>query len=512
MLNRSYDVVVVGAGSAGAALAARLTEDVSRTVLLIEDGPDYRSADAPPEVRSIEPARVQPTEALVHLQYADMLARRTPVQEPALYFRGRGVGGSSSINGMFAIRATVEDFDGWAAAGAKGWSYEEALPVLRAMEADADFGHLPYHGDSGPVPVMRVPRELFSPLDAAIDTVAERAGHPWSEDHNAPGTTGVSPFAFNARDGRRVSTNDAYLEPARSRPNLVVIGDATVDRVLVREGRAVGVRVLVGGEVHDVPAAEVVVCAGAIHSPAVLQRSGIGPADLLGSLGIDVVVDLPVGKGLQEHPGIALELALREPPDYRGAPQRGQVCVRLTSGVGDELNDLMIANCGALGIGLPVAGVAGWVNRVTSTGQVAIRSTDATLPPRVDFNLLATDDDMQRFRAVVEELCSWAHQPELKDLTSGMTFGLATAADVARMGGAEFRDFALASVADTVHGTSSCRIGAPGDPDAVVDATGRVFGVEGLRVADASILPWCTRANTNLTAIFVGEQVARWMT
>ena len=500
-VSETWDVLVVGAGSTGAALAARLSEDEGRRVLLLEAGPDYRSADTHADLVSAEPARVQPTESLAETYTWPLLqARRSSAQQPAPYIRGRGAGGSSAINGMFAIRATVEDFDGWAAAGCTGWAYDDVLPLLNAMESDLDFGDEPYHGSDGPIPVSRPRREDFCDLDAAVADAAERSGHRWHPDHNAPGSSGTSPYAFNGRDRRRVSTNDAYLEPARDRPNLRVLGDAHVDRVLLDATRAVGVRALVDGEQVDLSADEVVLAAGAIHSPAILQRSGIGPAPLLRGLGIEVVQDLPVGLGLQEHPGIALLVDLTEVPDYRGGLQRGQVCVRWTSGIGSERTDLMAAVVGALGIGVPVAGIAGWVNRVTSTGSVRISSADARTEPDVDFEMLSTDDDLERFRLVVEQLRAWAYEPELKGLTRGMAFDEIVGLDVPR--GSDFAAWARSAVCDTVHATSTCAM------TQVVDPAGRVLGVDRLRVADASILPWTTRANTNLTAILVGEKVA----
>jgi choline dehydrogenase len=463
---------------------------------------------------SCEPASVMPTMSLQQTHtYPNLVARRSRVQEPLQYFRGRGVGGSSAINGMMAIRATVEDFDGWAKLGCTGWGYEDVLPLLRAMENDLDYGDEPYHGSAGPTPIHRPRREDFSQLDRTIDQIAERLGHPWCPDHNAPGGTGVSPLAFNAsRDLRRVSTNDAYLEPARDRANFEVRGDIVVDRVLFEGSRAVGVIGIADGQPVELRAAEVVVSAGAIHSPAVLQRSGVGPAALLRGLGIDVVADLPVGVGLQEHASVGAVVLLHEPVDYGSQPKRGQLCVRFTTGVGDEVNDAMIAVSGGLGIGVPVGGVIGWANHVTSRGAVQITSSDPLTDPQVDFDMLSTPDDLQRYRRIVDELLTWAEQPELQKLSAGIAMGMTgTMSGDVPTSSKEFADWAYANVGDTVHATSTCRMGDAADPSTVVDPEGRVLGLDGLRVADASILPWTTRANTNLTAILVGEKIASAM-
>ena len=490
----------------------RLSEDEDRRVLLLEAGPDYRSADTPAPMRSLTPSAVGVDEIMAVYGYPSIQARRSPKQRARLYWRGRGVGGSSAINGMYAIRTTVEDLDGWAAQGCTGWSHDEVLPLLVAMERDLDFGDEPYHGADGPTPIRRPARDDLLLHDLAVEQVALRMGFPSAPDHNAPGARGISPYAYNGDDERRWSTNDAYLEPARDRANLRILGGVLVDRVVFDGARAVGVRVIVDGAVRDLRAtADVVLAAGAVHSPAILLRSGIGPAGDLRALGVPVLADLPVGRGFQDHAGLMATISLH---DRSRIPKRqGHLCIRYTTGVGTEPDDGFIAVTNGLGMGAPIGGLVGWVNFVESRGRVEVTSTDPTVDPVVECNMLDHPDDRERLQVVFGHLRELAESPEVAEVATLVNYGLydRTVPPGTTFTDAEFEEFALAAVIDTQHACGSCRMGAPDDPATVVDAEGRVLGVEGLRVADASTFPWVTRANTNLTAILVGEKIAQVM-
>ncbi|TYB50314.1 FAD-binding protein [Nonomuraea sp. PA05] len=516
MTDTGWDIIVVGAGSAGAALAARSAERGGR-VLLLEAGPDYRSAQMHEAWRSPNPVRalLDPT-AVEGLVWPGVDSSRTDAQPPAPYWRGRGVGGSSAINGQIAIRPPAEDFDDWAAAGCAGWSWRDVLPYFSKLEDDEEFGDEPYHGRGGPTPIFRMPREQWGSVDTALCDAALAAGHPWAPDVNAPGAAGVSPYPINSRDGRRVTVNDGYLEPARSLPGLTVRGGALVDRVLFAGNRAVGVQIVQDGTVTTEYAGEIVISAGVVHSPAILLRSGVGPAADLGRLGIEVRQDLPVGLGIQDHPMIVVNLLLAERAAIQSADDRHtNVCVRYTSGPAGLPLDMMFVSLNqnvlsmeAADKRLPAGGVGVWLNQNHSRGVLTLKSADPGAQPEVRERMLSDARDLERLRHGVRALVELARGPEVAGILAGSVESANARLFEVLDDDAALGEHLLATAMDAQHGTSTCRMGDPADAATVVDPSCRVLGLDGLRVVDASIFPSVPRANTNLTAIMAGELMA----
>lgn len=510
-----FDVIVVGAGSAGAPAAAALSADPAVRVLLIEAGRDWRAHEAPAAMLS---ANINPfMNDIAHQaqwQWPGLQSRRTRAQAPRFYWRGRGLGGSSMVNAQIAIRGVGEAFDGWAEAGCEGWGADSVLSAMDGFEDDPEAGR-----PGGPLPVYRAPQDRWGPVDRALRDAALALGYNWNPDLNARGGEGVSCYPINSRDGRRVSVNEAFLEPARTRPNLTIMGDALVDRVVFDGRRATGVRLRHDGALRTMGARQVLLCAGAVHTPAILMRSGIGPAGTLQALGIGVVHDNPhVGQHFMDHPVIRMTLplapaAISVDPNARHT----NCCVTYSSGLGGGgRRDMILIGFNHRGLGtggLPSGegAIGASVFDAFSRGSVALASADPAVEPVVDENMLDDPRDRMRMRDAVRRLAAIAAHPAVAGIAGPITLGESGLSFPAALALPEavLDSLLLEQAADIQHAAGTCRMTAYEDPRGVVDPDLAVKGVESLQVADASIMPTDCRANLHWTCVAIGVLAAR---
>lgn len=561
-LANHYDTIIVGGGSAGCVLANRLSARPNWRVLLIEAGPDTPPDRVPPEImdgfpmplfhggRYIWPQLMVSTTSSI---------RNAPGGPPMrLYEQGRVLGGGSSINVMAANRGLPRDYDEWVSLGAAGWGWQDVLPYFKKLERDQDFDG-PLHGHDGPIPVQRVFPENWPGFGKAVAKAYEDLGYKNIQDQNGVFEDGYFPTAASNLYDRRFSVAMTYLTAVvRRRPNLQILTNTQVQKILFDGRRVTGVAIAsTGGASVTVPAGEVILSAGALHSPSFLLRAGIGPAGELSAMGIPVLLDKRgIGRNLHEHPGLPFCTFVARPArSTSGWHRQTMMSLRFSSQVPDTPPSDMYVGTSIRaawhGIGARLGLLFLWINKPYSAGQMRLASPDPSKHPIVEFNMLADNRDFARLVSGVGFIHKVLQHPTVARVSSNgfpavysprvrqlsmvnarnrlLTDGIGRLLDgpeplrrmllerVITTGAtldALMRDpnaleeHVRTNVVGLWHASGTCRMGPEQDPEAVVDTSGRVHGIGNLRVADASVMPTLPTANTNIPTVMLAEKIA----